>query len=95
MRRNFDDYPRLWGLEAPDPNIDHRRVPNQRAYFRRMGWELPLQDLKQTYQPGDIITCAINGVTPHIMIVSNRRGESGNWALLHNIGIGVVENDVC
>jgi len=94
MVAHFDDYPQLWGLTDADPNIDHRRVPNQRAYFARMGWELPLKDIKANYQPGDIITCAINGVTPHIMIVSNRKGTSGNWRLIHNVGIGVIENDV-
>jgi hypothetical protein len=32
MKRAFDSYPRLWGLQAPDPSIDHRRVPNLFAY---------------------------------------------------------------
>lgn len=28
MRKAFSAYPRNWGLSRPDPNIDHRRVPN-------------------------------------------------------------------
>ena len=28
MRRDGSAYPKLWGLKRPDPNIDHRRVPN-------------------------------------------------------------------
>jgi uncharacterized protein YijF (DUF1287 family) len=28
MKRHFAAYPSNWGLAAPDPNIDHRRVPN-------------------------------------------------------------------
>ena len=94
MSTNFDAYPALWGLTAPDYNIDHRRVPNIQAYFVRMGWNLPLDQVKINYQPGDIITCAISGVTPHIMIVSDRKGISGHWALIHNVGIGFIENDV-
>ena len=94
MTANFEVYPSSWGLTAPDYNIDHRRVPNMQTYFRRKGWELPLNQLKANYQPGDIITCSIGRVTPHIMIVSDRKGASGNWALIHNVGIGVIENDV-
>lgn len=94
MTAHFDSYPSMWGLTAPDFNIDHRRVPNIQTYFARQGWELPLNDIKENYQPGDIITCAIGGVTPHIMVVSDRKGISGHWALIHNVGIGVIENDV-
>ncbi|MGJ8672205.1 DUF1287 domain-containing protein [Rubritalea sp.] len=94
MSANFDAYPNLWGLTEPDPNIDHRRVPNLQVYFRRQGWELNLKKVATNYQPGDILTCSIGGVTPHIMIVSDRKGISGHWALIHNVGIGVIENDV-
>lgn len=94
MTANFETYPSLWGLTAPDYNIDHRRVPNIQTYFRRKGWELPLNQIKQNTQPGDIITCKVKGVTPHIMIVSDRIGASGNLRLIHNIGTGVRENDV-
>ena len=33
MQSNFADYPRRWGLKQPDPNIDHRRVPNLIVIF--------------------------------------------------------------
>src|SRR5262245_10506947 len=33
MRDNFDLYPTIWGLRAPDTNIDHRRVPNLQKFF--------------------------------------------------------------
>src|SRR5687768_9589025 len=29
MKANFGKYPKRYGLSKPDPNIDHRRVPNQ------------------------------------------------------------------
>src|SRR5688572_14592856 len=35
MRAHFAAYPKLWGLRAPDRNIDHRRVPNLARYFER------------------------------------------------------------
>ena len=37
MRAAFSAYPRAWGLARPDPNIDHRRVPNLQTFFRRRG----------------------------------------------------------
>lgn len=35
MKANFSKYPGKYGLSAPDPNIDHRRVPNLMTYFDR------------------------------------------------------------
>ena len=32
MIKAFAAYPSRWGLKAPDPNIDHRRVPNMETY---------------------------------------------------------------
>ena len=40
MKANFKAYPQNWGLKNTDPNIDHRRVPNQQCYFKRRGWSL-------------------------------------------------------
>jgi uncharacterized protein YijF (DUF1287 family) len=42
MTRAFRAYPQLWRLSRPDPNIDHRRVPNLQAFFRRVGAEQPI-----------------------------------------------------
>jgi hypothetical protein len=33
MRSNFNQYPQIWGLQYPDRNIDHRRVPNLMTFF--------------------------------------------------------------
>src|SRR5262249_33875106 len=35
MRQSFSAYPKLWGPSRPDPNIDHRRVPNLAVFFGR------------------------------------------------------------
>jgi uncharacterized protein YijF (DUF1287 family) len=42
MARDFAAYPKAWGLAKPDPNIDHRRVPNLQTFFRRRGTERTL-----------------------------------------------------
>ena len=44
MAQAFDAYPKIWGLARPDPNIDHRRVPNLRVFFSRQGKSLPVSD---------------------------------------------------
>jgi len=49
------DYPTKWGAIGPDSNIDHRRVLNLMAYFRRHGKSLPISSNPTDYQPGDIV----------------------------------------
>ena len=93
MKKNFSAYPRNWGLKRPDKNIDHRRVPNLRTYFKRRGWELPLTQKVADYHPGDIVTCTVAGNLPHIMIVSDRRAADGTPLIIHNIGAGTEEED--
>jgi len=35
MAAHFSKYANNWGRSKPDPNIDHRRVPNLQSYLRR------------------------------------------------------------
>lgn len=93
MQRNFSQYPRIWGLKGPDKNIDHRRVPNLQAYFKRSGWELPVSKEAQDYQPGDLVTCLVPPNLAHIMIVSGRTNAAGRPFVIHNIGAGTQEED--
>ncbi len=93
MKKAFSAYPRNWGLTKPDKNIDHRRVPNLRTYFKRRGWELPLTRRAADYHPGDLVTCTVAGSLPHIMIVSDCRAEDGTPLIIHNIGAGTEEED--
>ncbi len=44
MAGNFNAYPKKWGRREPDPNIDHRRVPNLMVFFNRKGESLPITD---------------------------------------------------
>ena len=92
MLANFDLYPTKWGLKAPDPNIDHRRVPNLRIFFSRFGQSLPVSQDPSTWKPGDLITNQPGG--PHIAIVSERISAfSGRPMVIQNAGWGVQEND--
>ncbi|MEM8972384.1 MAG: DUF1287 domain-containing protein, partial [Pseudomonadota bacterium] len=56
MRRSFRSYPKRWGLRRPDRNIDHRRVPNLRTYFKRHGKVMLVSADGSDYQPGDLVT---------------------------------------
>lgn len=88
MAANFDTYPNRWGLTRTDRNIDHRRVPNVETWLKRKGHELPASD----WQPGDLLTCRVNGSLPHIGILSSRKDRRGRWKAIHNIGLGTLED---
>jgi len=92
MKSNFSAYPKIWGLRRPDRNIDHRRVPNLKCFFKRKGCSLGVSRNKQDYHPGDIVTCKVENL-PHIMIVSDRKTNGGVPLVIHNIGRGTEEQD--
>lgn len=95
MKRSFDDYPQDWGLSRPDPNIDHRRVPNLQRYFSRHGRELPVSNKASDYLPGDLVTWMLPGNLPHIGIVVDATSPDGERHLIvHNIGSGPKVEDV-
>lgn len=99
MAADFSAYPAHWGLSKPDPNIDHRRVPNLRAYFARHGESLPVSRKASDYRPGDIVTWnlkgAVGGNLPHIGIVTGKRAaDTGNPLIVHNIGRGPRLDDM-
>ena len=94
MKTSFSKYPQMWGLKAPDANIDHRRVPNLQCYFKRKGYALPVSKNAADYKSGDIVTVMVGGKLPHIMIVSDRKSAAGVPLAIHNIGSGTQEEDV-
>ena len=96
MKAHFAAYPshRIWGLSGPDPNIDHRRVPNLQSFFDRNGVVLNVTREAADYSPGDIVTWMLPGNVPHIGIVTNRIDpESGHRLVVHNIGAGPKLDD--
>ena len=97
MARHFALYPHIWGLRAPDPNIDQRRVLNLRVFFARHGATLKVTSDARDYKPGDLVTWNLDpsGSTPHIGIVMPRRTWDGARPLiLHNMGGGQVYADI-
>ena len=97
MKRQFSAYPNLWGLSRPDANIDYRRVPNLRTFFRRHGTTLKITATSADYMPGDLViwNLAPRGSLPHIGIVTQRRSHDGSRPLImHNMGGGQVFEDI-
>ena len=95
MQKAFSAYPKLWGLTAPDRNIDHRRVPNLRTFFQRRGAAVAISKSGEDYKPGDIVSQVLPDGRPHIGIVSNRMNDAGTVPLLiHNIGRGTRAEDI-
>lgn len=88
MRSAFAAYPALWGLVRPDPNIDHRRVPNLEAFFTRAGARLPPSQDPADYAPGDLVSYRLASGRPHIAVVAQRRAPDGTRMIAHNIGAG-------
>ena len=94
MKRNFHRYPKIWGLRRPDPNIDHRRVPNLETYLKRQGASLPLRTDAAAFRPGDIVTWRLTDGRPHMGIVTTRRADDGTPLIAHNIGLGPQIEDM-
>jgi uncharacterized protein YijF (DUF1287 family) len=89
MKRNFAAYPQSWGLPGPDPNIDHRRVPNLRTFLKRKGSDLGGWSGAQDFIAGDLVSQLLPGNLAHIAIVSDTMSEDGGTPLvIHNIGAG-------
>ena len=94
MTNNFNSYPKKWGLTKPDPNIDHRRVPNLMTYFKRQGAELQISKKSTNYLPGDIVAWDLGGGITHIGIVVDIPSINANqYQIVHNIGSGQVIED--
>jgi len=90
MLRNFSTYPNTWGLSAPDPNIDHRRAPNQMCYLRRHWQELPTRadpSGPDHWLPGDLVYWHLPSGFLHCGVVSDRIGASGLPMVIHNLSV--------
>lgn len=94
MSENFSVYPRLWGLSKPDPNIDHRRVPNLMRFFERQGATMSISPDPGDYRAGDIVAWDLGHGIKHIGVVSNKEGGGGRPLIVHNIGQGPQLEDM-
>jgi len=94
MRSTWEAYPKLWGQSCPDPNIDHRRVPNLATFLRRHGETVAATPPTDRFLAGDLVTWKLPSGNPHIGLVSDRRSAAGAPLVIHNIGLGAREEDV-
>jgi len=89
--------PDAYGISAPDPHIDHRRVAVLLTWFRRnarVGLSLD-PTTSGAFLPGDVVFFAPSKTTPngHVAIVSDRIGPRGLPLLLENGGPRPAESD--
>lgn len=89
MKKNWDKYPKLWGLNKPDSNIDHRRVPNLMTFFK----SITTSELESDFKPSDIVVWDLGNGVLHIGVVSDRKSKA-NYLVVHNICCGVKEDDI-
>jgi uncharacterized protein YijF (DUF1287 family) len=85
MEGRFSAYPQLWGLRKPDPNIDHRRVPNLMTYLGSKAAALPLEG---PFRSCDIVAWDLGRGVTHIGLVTER------GTIIHHIGGRPAEEDV-
>lgn len=100
MVRAFDAYPSrgTWGMKRTDTNIDHRRVLNLQAFWRRAGamvWTAQLATAGDAFpkplEPGDCVTWLLDARLPHVGVVTGTDAW-GRRQVVHNIGRGVEES---
>ncbi len=84
------------GAGSGDTSIDHRRVEVLRRFFARAGQSLPITDNPADFKPGDIVSYYVptgHFSKTHIAIVSDRKATGGAPLIIHNRGLGVMEEN--
>ena len=94
MTANFSAYPKIWGLNRPDSNIDHRRVPNLNTFFTRQGANVMRHGKAVDYQMGDVLTWMLPHNLPHTGIVVATATDQHPVQIVHNIGLGPQQTDM-
>jgi uncharacterized protein YijF (DUF1287 family) len=85
---NVNQYPN----RKIDPNIDHRRVQDQMAFFKAKGKTLSNELQSADWQPGDIVCWILPSGRDHTGLLSDRGGSSGNLMVFHNMSIPKEED---
>lgn len=75
-----------------DRNIDHRWAPNLKVWMRRHLRSLPWN---RDFQPGDFVFWSLtgDGVADHCGVISDRKGASGKWMVIHQFPPRCLEED--
>jgi len=87
-------YPKYPKGKALDPNIDHRRCPNQRVFFGRFGKTLTLKadrSSASSWKPGDIVFWKLDNGRDHVGVVTDRKGPDGLPLAIHNLSTPLEE----
>lgn len=88
-------YPKYPGQRGTDANIDHRRVPNQMAFFKRRGLTLPTDAspgrLGQ-WKAGDVVTWKLDSGLDHCGILTDKKNSGGIPFVIHNLSIPKEED---
>lgn len=90
IKKRRPDYTNI--RNAPDPNIDFRRVKTLRPFFEKYAivLENAMTDPNE-WQPGDVII--FNPRDFHIGILSDKRNRDGYPLVIHNMGQAAREED--
>lgn len=83
-------------IRRPDTNIDHRRCPALKAFFRRHGRTLPNEAERSSYknwEPGDIVFWKLDSGLDHVGILTWPQASAGRPLVVHNLG-GTRQEDV-
>jgi uncharacterized protein YijF (DUF1287 family) len=95
MKARFASYPQKWGERAPNPSIDHRRVPNQMKYLQRHAQVLTRRADPGTWaqwQPGDIVYWNSGGGRLHTGIISDGVAADGEPFVIHNGSVCIEDH---
>lgn len=93
IKKSWSSYPRYPGNKGPDKNIDHRRVPNQRVFFKRHGKVLTTDPKKKDqWKPGDFVTWKLPGNLDHIGVLTDKRNGKGLPFAVHNMSTTLEED---
>lgn len=84
-KAHLDRYPK----GKVDPNIDHRRVKNMAAFFRG---HKASYTLDKDWRPGDMVYWILDNGRDHIGLVTDRKGPSGKYMVVHNMSQPLEED---
>ncbi len=74
-----------YGVDEPNPNIDHRRVRNLRRFFARQGSSLAFGP-QADWQPGDLVFWSREGRSwpNYVGLLTDRRTAEGRPLVIHH-----------
>lgn len=96
MEQHYHLYPQLWSQNAPDSDIDHRRVQNLRRYFERHATVLQATRAPEDYEFGDIVIWQLPHGNAHIGIIAPGPGshKDDRWVVHNNASAPAWNNQL-